>query len=71
MAYFLGRDLDIALLTENLTLGVGVTTSSSVRSVAVLDFATAGDFVAQPLFAAPRLAAYGSTLDLVLLDAHQ
>jgi hypothetical protein len=67
MAYFLGRDLDIALLTENLTLGLGLVTTSSVRSVAVLDFSNAGGgtyYSAQPLFAGPRLAAYDGDPDL-------
>lgn len=65
MAYYLGRDLDIALLTEHRTFGLCADTSSSVRSMAIHNFGTTGggnyfNDGTTGLFAAPRLTGLDS-----------
>ena len=69
MAYYLGRDLDIALMTEHTTLGLSAASSSGVRTMAVRNFqsTTGGSgtyFTAaatEGLFAAPRHAGFDAT----------
>ncbi len=62
MAYYLGRDLDIALLTEHATFGLSAVTTSGDRSMAVRNFAASGGgtyytaSTSETLFAPPRLA---------------
>ena len=60
MAYYLGRDLDIALMTEHGSLGLSGISNSGVRSMALRNFAISGGgtyFTAaadEILFAPPR-----------------
>tara|TARA_Y100000034_G_scaffold48855_2_gene60408 strand:+ start:1659 stop:2369 length:711 start_codon:yes stop_codon:yes gene_type:complete len=60
MAYYLGRDLDIALMTEHGSLGLSGISTSGVRSMAIRNFAISGGgtyFTAaadEILFAPPR-----------------
>jgi len=67
MAYYLGRDLDIALLTEHATFGLSAATSTSDRSMVIRNFGTSGGgtyytaAAAEVLFAPPRLAAMDGT----------
>lgn len=62
MAYYLGRDLDIALLTEHATFGLSAVTSTGDRSMAIRNFGTTGGATyytaaaGEILFAPPRLA---------------
>tara|TARA_R100000005_G_C4976737_1_gene187860 strand:- start:161 stop:883 length:723 start_codon:yes stop_codon:yes gene_type:complete len=67
MAYYLGRDLDIALLTEHATFGLSAVTTSGDRAMAIRNFGTSGSnfytaAAGEVLFAPPRLAGMdGST----------
>ena len=60
MAYYLGRDLDIALMTEHGSVGLSGISSTGVRSMAIRNFAISGGgtyFTASTseiLFAPPR-----------------
>ena len=62
MAYYLGRDLDIALLTEHATFGLSAATTSGDRAMAIRNFGTSGGgtyyqaSASEELFAPPRLS---------------
>jgi len=62
MAYYLGRDLDIALLTEHATFGLSAATTSGDRAMAIRNFAASGGgtyytaAAGETLFAPPRIS---------------